>query len=124
MNSELLRFQGRIIGFQIVFLAIVGLLCMLVTKQPKPYILGLVFGGGIGALSFRMMGISLEKTLKMSPDSAKINAGINYFIRMFIYGSVLFVAVRADYISVITTTLGLVAIKIVILFLNFFKIKF
>lgn len=124
MNSDILKFQARIIGFQMIFLVIVGLITGFCVQMPMPYIMGLVFGGGIGVLSFRMMGISMEKTVKLAPSAAQINAGIHYFIRMFIYGTVLFIAVKADYLSILTTALGLVSIKIVILGLNFLKIKF
>ena len=95
-------------------LIIIGILAIFL-KEPKPYILGMIFGSSINILSFILMGKTTEKAVLMKPSKAYSYTLGNYFIRYAIYFVVLFVAAKANYINFLTTVLGFFIIKIVIL---------
>lgn len=97
----------------IVTLITIGIL-FFITKNPKPYVLGLIFGSLISILSFRLMDISTKKIVGMAPQKASNYATGQYFIRYSIYFAVLVIAALADYLNILTTFLGLIMVKIVI----------
>lgn len=98
----------------ILILIIIGLMLFSI-KNPKPYVLGFIFGSGINILSFLLLNNTLKKAVQMDPSKAYGYATANYMVRYFIYFIVLGISIVADYLSFITTILGLFTIKIVIL---------
>lgn len=84
-------------------------------KEPKTYILGMIFGSSISILSFILMALTTRKAVLMEPSKAYGYSVGNYFIRYTIYFVVLLVAAKAEYIDFLTTVLGIFVIKIVIL---------
>lgn len=95
-------------------LVIVGILFITI-KERKPYALGMIFGSSISILTFILMGLSIEKAVQMDPKRAYGYSVGNYFLRYFIYFIVLTIAALAEYLSFVTTALGLFIIKVVIL---------
>lgn len=91
----------------------IGILAISV-KEPKPYILGMIFGSSISILNFMLLGLSIRKAVFMKPFRAYNYSVGNYFIRYTIYFVVLLVAAKAPYINFLTTVLGIFVIKIVI----------
>lgn len=103
-------------------LALALLLCgvfLLIFPNPKQYIYGLVFGTSINVLNFKLMCITFNKALYMSPKRITPYMISNYFIRYIIYGIMLTVSLVADYINFLTAILGVFMVKIVILTWNF-----
>lgn len=107
----------------ILALLITGIL-FLTFPNPKSYVYGLIFGTVINLLNFRLMSLTLEKSVKMPPAKITSYVVANYFARYMIYGVVLGVAAIADYISLITTILGIFMVKIIILSDTFYDIMF
>ncbi|KNF09721.1 F-ATPase, F0 complex, subunit I AtpI [Gottschalkia purinilytica] len=105
----------------IVMLIGTGLI-LLLFKDPKSYIYGLIFGGSINILNFRLMSISVRKSVNMSQNSAKRHTINNYMIRYLIYGLVLTIAALADYINLYTTIMSMFIVKIVIISDSFYDI--
>lgn len=95
-------------------LIIVGII-LLSFKEPKPYVLGLIFGTSIAILAFRLLELSIKKAITMPPNVASTYARSQYMKRYLIYAIVLVVAALADYLSFGATVLGLLMIKIVII---------
>lgn len=95
-------------------LIIVGII-LVGFKEPKPLVLGFIFGTSIGILGFRLLELTIKKSLTMTPRRASMYSMGQYLIRYFIYAIVLVIAVLADYINFLTTVLGLSMIKIVII---------
>lgn len=93
---------------------IIGILAISL-KEPKPYILGMIFGSSISILSFILMALTTRKAVLMEPSKAYGYSVGNYFIRYTIYFAVLLVAAKAEYIDFLATVLGIFVIKIVIL---------
>ncbi len=80
-----------------------------------PFIYGLVFGTLIAILNFNLLAKTIERAARMTPEKAKAYATARYFIRYTVYGIVIFISIKADYINVIGTVAGLLAIKAVII---------
>lgn len=84
---------------------------------------GLVFGTAIAILNFRLLALTVEKSVLMEPDKAKIYAGTRYVIRYLINAVVLIVSLKADYINPLGTIIGLISIKFVVLRVGLFNDK-
>jgi DMSO reductase anchor subunit len=104
-----------IIKRTIVYTLIIIGIILLSFKEPKPYVLGFVFGTSIGILGFRLLELTIRKAVTMPPKRASAYTMGQYMIRYFIYGIVLVVAALADYLSFPAAVLGLLMIKIVII---------
>ncbi len=61
------------------------------------------------------LSLSTKKAMALNMKGAQVHIVVNYLIRYMIYGLVLIVAVKADYMSLYTVILGLFVVKIVIL---------
>ncbi|MCR2044698.1 ATP synthase subunit I [Anaerosalibacter massiliensis] len=110
-DKEIIKIIKRTIALSLV---VIGIL-LIVMKNGKTYALGMFFGSSIGILNFILMGSTINKAVQMDSKSAYGYSVRNYFIRYLIYFVVLSVAALADYLSFVTTALGLFMIKIVIL---------
>ena len=90
-------------------------------KEPKAAVLGYIFGTLIAMLTFKLLDISIQKSVKMNSRQASMYSTGQYFIRYFIYGLVMTISAKADYLNLGTTILGLLSIKIVIISSSIFK---
>lgn len=115
MNKDLLEKINRFVIFLSLF--IIGFMALLF-KEYKPLVSGYIFGTLISILSLYLIRDSINKVLIMDPIRGKRKARVNYLIRYLIYAVVLIVAAKADYISFLTTVLGLSMVKISIVLLN------
>ncbi|MGF7057704.1 ATP synthase subunit I [Brassicibacter mesophilus] len=109
------NYQNRIIKRIIILVLIVSGIIFMTLSNPKQYVYGLVFGASINILNFRLMSLTLEKSVKMSPQKVMPYVAGNYMIRYIIYGIVLGISAIADYISLYTVILGFFMVKIVII---------
>jgi len=80
-----------------------------------PFLTGLLFGTIIALLNFRLLSLTLEKSVRMLPEKAQVYATSRYFVRFLLYGIVLFISIRAEYINVLGTICGLISLKLIIL---------
>lgn len=94
---------------------IIGLILLLM-DNPKETSLGFIFGAIISILNFLLLNNSVKKSVRMSPGKAERYANGQYIIRMSIYGIVLIIGAKADYLNFLTLCLGLLIVKIVIRF--------
>ncbi|MCD1147583.1 ATP synthase subunit I [Peptoniphilus sp. KCTC 25270] len=97
-----------------VVLVLVGVF-FFVFKDPYPYILGLIFGSAVSMAMFKQLYFTIRRSLEKTKGSAQVYTTIQYFIRYIIYGIVIFVGAKADYLNLWTTLLGLVSVKYVII---------
>lgn len=121
MNTDVLWMQLRIIKYSLLVMIAIMAVSFFVLKEPKPFMVGVLFGTLIGILNFRSMAIALEKAVKMNSGSATAYVTVMYFIRMGIYAAVLYLSIRAPYIHVLGTVVGLITIKAVIQIENFIR---
>ena len=112
MNNDLvLRLSKRTL---IISLFIIGIMAF-AFKDPKPIILGYVFGVIISILGFKLLDNTINKAVEMTPSKASAYSMVHYFLRYFIYFIVLGISAIANYLNFMSTILGLVMIKLVIL---------
>nr|WP_300006067.1 ATP synthase subunit I [Tissierella sp.] len=86
-----------------------------VFKNPKPIVLGFLFGLIISILSFKLLESTINRSVKMTPGRASAYSTVHYMFRYLIYFIVLSVAVLADYLNFPATVLGILMIKITII---------
>ncbi|MBU5255658.1 ATP synthase subunit I [Tissierella praeacuta] len=121
MNNDLVfKVAKRVM---ILSLLLIGI-SVFVFKEPKPIILGYVFGAIISILSFKLLHNTINKAVEMSPDKASAYSTLQYMLRYLIYFIVLAVAALADYLSFPATVLGLLMVKFVILLSGIFDEDF
>lgn len=94
---------------------IAAILIIFLSNSPKEMLTGLLFGSIIAILNFRLLAISLQKSVTYPPAKAQIYSGSRYIIRMIVVGVVLFVSAKSPHISIIGTTIGLLSTKFSIL---------
>lgn len=114
--------------FKIIRIAGVATLAVMVliyvlTEQPLPLVYGLLLGSLLGALNFYDLFLTMIRASAMPPAKAKSFATRKYIIRYLFMGLALFVSIRADYIHVVGTVMGLLLIKFVIMATNLFNDK-
>ncbi|OJV62373.1 MAG: hypothetical protein BGO41_06135 [Clostridiales bacterium 38-18] len=118
MNA-LKQTQKRIMTWLLIVDAIIIGVSFIAIKEPRPFVLGLVFGSAISGLNFMELSNTLSRAVQMQSDKAQSFTVIKYFIRYIVTAVVLYVSIVAPYINVLGTILGLVIIKIIILIGNF-----
>lgn len=121
LKQEIVNVNKGVFIYDIV--AILGLI--VANHFNMSMILGLVLGTMVALMNFTMLAKTVEKSVEMSPEGAKLYASTQYFIRMIIVALVLFVTVKSKRLHLIGVLLGLIGPKVVILSRNilFNKIK-
>lgn len=112
MDRELVY---KIIRKTIIFSLIIIGIFMLFFDNSKPIILGFIFGSIIGILGFKLLHTTISRAVDMNPRKASYYTSIHYTLRYLIYFIVLSVAAIADYLNFLTTILGLLLIRFIIL---------
>ncbi|MBM7561296.1 hypothetical protein JOC49_000816 [Fusibacter tunisiensis] len=117
------QLEFRLIKIMGVFdLVLVGI-GLLFFKEPWAFIIGVVFGSAIAALNFLQLGNTLTRAVTLPPKQAQAYTTTQYFIRFLISGVVIALSIKAPYINVLGTVLGLVSIKFIILATHLFNDK-
>lgn len=93
---------------------------MFIFKNPKPIMLGYIFGTLISMLGFKLLNNTINKAVLMTPSKASAYSTLHYILRYFIYFIVLTISMLADYLNFPATMVGLLAVKFVIIASAFF----
>ena len=111
LQGEVNNVTKDVIVFDLIVLAI-----LLVTSTfNKSMLLGLLFGTIIAVLNFRLLALTIEKSVSMPQSKAQVYTGSRYILRMTIVGVVLLTSAKAPHINIIGVAIGLVSPKFVIL---------
>ena len=121
MNNDLIVNVSKRIG--IISLIIIGGMAI-IFKESKPIILGYFFGTLISIISFKLMGNTINKSVKKPPAKASTYTTFHYIFRMTIYALALIVASKADYLNFLSTAFGLTMVKNVIVLSTIFDKNF
>lgn len=113
--DELFKMKVKIIKNAVIIVGVMAILTVLFISDKNPVLIGLIFGMLISILCFEQLSVAVMKAVELSPDKAQVFVGVRYFIRLFIYAAVIYVSLKADYISVIGALMGLISIKMSIL---------
>src|SRR5699024_9968060 len=104
--------------------AFVAIVCFfLFTSEPTPLILGFIFGLSLSLLNFRLLYLHINKAVQMVPARAKTYMISRYLIRYTLVGVCIYISLKAPYINILGTILGLLLLKIVIHLDNLFNSK-
>lgn len=112
MNRDLVRKVGK---RTIIVSLIIILFIFFIFQDPMKIVKGFIFGTLISILSFKLIQLTVEKSVNMDPKRARSYTISQYFIRYFIYFLVLATAALADYLSFPGAALGLLMTKFTIL---------
>lgn len=121
MNNKLVF---KIAKRTIVLVLLIGGILSFVFSDPKPIVLGLLFGSIISMLNLKLLDNTITKAVQMPSNRAMIYSISHYFARYIIYFIVLIVAAKADYLNLIATIGGLFIVKFVIIGSNIFDKHF
>lgn len=121
--SHTFQLRLKIYKYTIIVMCIIAACIAIFADDFIPLIYGLVFGTLISILNFTLLAKTLEKAVYMMPHKAKMYASSQYFIRYIIYGIVIYISLKADYINILGTIIGLLMVKGVILATNLFSNK-
>lgn len=99
----------------IVFDLIVLLILLVTSTFSKSMFIGILFGTIIAVLNFRLLALTIEKSVSMPQSKAQVYSASRYILRMTIVGVVLLVSAKAPHINIIGVAIGLVSPKFVIL---------
>ena len=111
LQGEVNNVTKDVIVFDLIVLAI-----LLVTSTfNKSMFLGLLFGTIIAVLNFRLLALTIEKSVSMPQSKAQVYSASRYILRMTIVGVVLLTSAKAPHINIIGVAIGLVSPKFVIL---------
>lgn len=119
--DELFKTKAVVVKNAILITAVGAILIFFLSKNYMPYLTGMLFGFLISVLCFQQMSIAISKAVNLPPEKAQIFIGIRYFIRLFIYGMVIYISIKADYINLLGTIFGLLSLKLSIVFSGFFN---
>lgn len=121
LQKEIINVNKGVLIYDVVI--IIGLL--ITSTFGKTMILGLALGTAVALMNFVLLAKSIEKSVEMSANEAKMYASSRYTIRMMITAAALFIAAKVPSIHLIGVFLGLIAPKMVILSRNiiFDKLK-
>ncbi|MEJ8553972.1 ATP synthase subunit I [Tepidibacter sp. Z1-5] len=112
-----------IVKVMIVVFILVVIVAFLTHTISKELLCGLAFGSIFSILNLRLLSLTLEKAVTMHPGNAQGYVLSRYIIRLIITALVLIISLKAIYINIIGTIIGLLLPKISILIVNLFGIE-
>lgn len=104
-----------IVKRSLIVLLIATGICLVFFDNPIPYVYGLLFGGIINILGFKLIELGSKRAVQMSEGKAKAQVTFNYMVRYIIYAIVLAIAAKAEYIDLVATIVSLFLVKLVII---------
>ncbi len=86
-------------------------------------LLGLLLGLSVSTLNFVELYNTIKRSVSMNPAKAQAYTVKKYFIRYILSGAAILVAVKAPYLDIVGTVIGMLLIKGVIFITNLFSDK-
>ncbi|WP_027338767.1 ATP synthase subunit I [Halonatronum saccharophilum] len=83
---------------------------------------GIFIGSLIGVINFHLLSLSLQKAVKLEPTKAGFYAFIQYIIRYILWFLVFYIALKRPDVNILTTIVGMLSVKVVILVINVFNL--
>lgn len=106
----------KIVSTRAIFTTFIlaGMMFFLI-ENPRPYVLGLMVGSLAGVINFRLMAMSLSKSVKLSAKAATPVFSLTSLLRYLVYTLVLVLAVQTHAFNIVTVTMGFLIVKLVII---------
>lgn len=106
--------ENKVLIIRSVIIAGIISLISLFTSEPLSFILGVVFGLIFSLLNFRLLDLTLKRSVNMPPEKAQKYVATRYFTRYLLTGIVVYVSITNTSINVLGTIVGLIILKLVI----------
>lgn len=123
MKSRLNETRNKVIKWTLIFSLIIMGIFIFMFDDKVGLGLGFIFGVSFSILNFLELEKTLIKASRMNPSKAQGYATKKYFVRYLLTGVVIFVSLKASYINIFGTILGLLLLKFVIMVTNLFNDK-
>ena len=107
---ETIKIFKGIVVLDIIFIAIIYIL----GKFDIPMLQGILIGSVYALLNFRLIAVSLNRAVQMSPGRAQIFASISYMGRLALTAAIILAAIKVDYINAFGVIVPMFFPKIII----------
>lgn len=107
---ETIKLLKGIIVLDIIFIAIIYIL----GKFDIPMLQGILIGSVYALLNFRLIAVSLNRAVQMSPGRAQVFAGVSYVGRLALTAAIILAAIKVDYINAFGVIVPMFFPKIII----------
>ena len=107
---ETIKLLKGIIALDIIFIAIIYIL----GKFDIPMLQGILIGSVYALLNFRLIAVSLNRAVQMSPGRAQVFASISYMGRLALTAAIILAAIKVDYINAFGVIVPMFFPKIII----------
>lgn len=93
-----------------------GIISFFLMDNGATFVRGIAFSLIYSLLSFRLLELTLRKSVKMHPEAAKKYVFSQYSIRYLLTGVVVYISLTNPKINIVGTIIGLFILKIVIVY--------
>ena len=107
---ETIKIFKGIVVLDVIFIAIIYIL----GKFDIPMLQGILIGSVYALLNFRLIAVSLNRAVQMSPGRAQIFASISYMGRLALTAAIILAAIKVDYINAFGVIVPMFFPKIII----------
>ena len=107
---ETIKIFKGIVVLDIIFIAIIYIL----GKFDIPMLQGILIGSVYALLNFRLIAVSLNRAVQMSPGRAQVFAGVSYVGRLALTAAIILAAIKVDYINAFGVIVPMFFPKIII----------
>ena len=107
---ETIKLLKGIIALDVIFIAIIYIL----GKFDIPMLQGILIGSVYALLNFRLIAVSLNRAVQMSPGRAQVFAGVSYVGRLALTAAIILAAIKVDYINAFGVIVPMFFPKIII----------
>lgn len=114
-NGDTWALCKSIISKAIIGTIVLAVCFLVLIDNWMPWVSGLFFGSIFGILNFRLLALTLEKSVSKSPKRIQVYVMSRYMVRYVLTGIVLFVGFKADYMNIIAVIVGMFLVKLAIL---------
>lgn len=116
------RYVNSIIYKSLFLLLFEIIICLVFFNQKIQLVLGLILGGGLSIVFFRLLYYNVIVAIDKPQDKAKRYMVANYFIRFTIAGLVLIFATKSSLFNLYTTGFALMNIKLTLYINNLYTL--
>ena len=107
---ETIKIFKGIVVLDVIFIAIIYIL----GKFDIPMLQGILIGYVYALLNFRLIAVSLNRAVQMSPGRAQVFAGVSYVGRLALTAAIILAAIKVDYINAFGVIVPMFFPKIII----------
>ena len=107
---ETIKIFKGIVVLDVIFIAIIYIL----GKFDIPMLQGILIVSVYALLNFRLIAVSLNRAVQMSPGRAQVFAGVSYVGRLALTAAIILAAIKVDYINAFGVIVPMFFPKIII----------